>query len=103
MLYIMDQSSLPLSLDYSEKTIETVLLLISNQNNQIRENGITIFQSLFTVMTIPSIDILLQGIVGIALREDGMYLLLISYLFYRLTDYEVDITASHLSLLYDCI
>lgn len=54
-------------------------------------------------MTIPSIDILLQGIVGIALREDGMYLLLISYLFYRLTDYEVDITASHLSLLYDCI
>ena len=74
MLYIMVQSSLPLSLDYSEKTIETILLLISNQNNQIRENGITIFQSLFTVMTIPSIDILLQGIVGIALREDGMYI-----------------------------
>lgn len=57
---------------FSQHTVNQALLLVSNQNNQIRENGIEILQSLFAFVPASSSETVLNKVAAIALRTDGM-------------------------------
>ena len=63
---------LPIQQVFSQTSVNQALLLVSNQNNQIRENGIDILQSLFAFVSSSASEEVLNKVATIALRTEGM-------------------------------